>query len=228
MGITWGFVPFVLFASVAVFPQNPPAVPPNSQPLEIGLAETPSWQGNCLKLTIRLRNRSRGLIFLLNQPFEGIEIYSSVTDSTNTLGQGFGVAWLQIYGRTDVIYSGHGSPVERSSSQRSVCIGETFPIRSRDDGKIRQVRLQGQLRIYIDYERKVSQNKSADSTIHRAMMEVPIPCGENIDKADCTSSPPIFAGEHDVWTIDVPPPDVAVEPPSLPKSPSNRPPPPQR
>jgi len=64
-------------------------------------------------------------MFLLNQPFEGIEIYSSVADATNTLGQGVGEAWLQVYGWTDVLYRGEGSPVKASWSQKSICIDDT-------------------------------------------------------------------------------------------------------
>src|SRR5689334_18750479 len=73
---------FLLLAPLLTYAQHPPAStsPSDSQPLEIRLAKPPSWQGNCLQLTIRLANRSKSPIFLPDRPFEGIEVYSSVTD----------------------------------------------------------------------------------------------------------------------------------------------------
>jgi hypothetical protein len=61
-------------------------------------------------------------------PSFGLLVYSSVTDASNTLGQGNGLAWLPDYGISDIIDS-------------SVTIR-------------RQVRLQGNLRIDASYFRE--------------------------------------------------------------------------
>src|SRR5215475_13201615 len=74
-----------------------------SQALEIWIASPPHWKNYCLELTIRLTNRSKAPIFLPS--FAGVLFYSSVTDATNTLQQGTGMAWFLVYGMSDIIDS---------------------------------------------------------------------------------------------------------------------------
>ena len=72
------------------------------------------------------------------------------------------------------------------------------------------------------------ENSSGSWTNGRVMLEIPIPCPNGVAKRDCTIPPPIFPGEHDIWTIEPePPPTLEVEPPSLPAFAVNPPPPPK-
>jgi hypothetical protein len=221
---------FLLLASTLTYAQQPLAStsPSDSLPLEIRLAKPPSWQGNCLRVSIRLANRSRFPIFLPHTPFEGIEVYSSVTDTTNTLGLGAGEAWLLVYGWTDVFYLGAGSPVQGTRSQKTFCIDETFPVKGVEKNSLRKVHLQGRLRVYVNYHQKLPQEKigkqhkeetTATSQAKgnnlgswisgRVILEIPIPCPKDVADGNCTVPHPIFPGEHDAWTIDAP------EPPPL-------------
>ena len=98
---------FLLLGSSFTYGQKPPETtgPSGLQPLEIRLTKPPSWKDNCLEVSIKRVNRSKSRISLLpSTPFEGVEIYSSVTDATNTLGQGVGEAWMLVYGQSDVFY----------------------------------------------------------------------------------------------------------------------------
>lgn len=212
------------------YAQKPPAstIPSNSQSFQIRIAKAPLWQGNCLQVSIWLVNRSRFPVVLPHAPFDGIEAYASVNDPTNTLGQGAGEAWLLVYGWTDVIYRGEGSRVPRSGSQKTFCIEETFPVRSEGKSALRQVRLQGKLRVYVNYvQKRAAENtckrrgegvttpspakvgNSGGLINDRVMLEIQVPCPTRATSRDCTASPLIFPGEHDFWWIEPP------EPPSL-------------
>jgi len=174
----------------------------NPAPVEIRLAESPSWQGNCLKVSLKLISRSKDPIFLLNQPFEGIEAYVSVMDSTNSLKRGVGEIWVQVYGWTDVFYPGSGSPIRGSMTNRTVCVEGTFPVRVTGKDALRDVPLQGRLRLYVSYglrppSRGANKLKhSVGSTLGTSMIEFPIPCRNLGNKDDCHSPAPVFPGEH--------------------------------
>jgi hypothetical protein len=59
--------------------------------------------------------------------------------------------------------------------------------------KTRQVRLQGKLRILAVFFGRWGTGK--------ATLDVQIPCPTDAINADCLSPPPVFAGEHDQWTV---------------------------
>src|SRR5215468_2688787 len=82
-------------------------------PLELKLTKGPLWKDTCLELSIQLTNVSKSSIFL-GAMYQGIKVYSSVSDPTNTLGQGAGEAWMLLYGWTDVI----SEPIELAPGTR--------------------------------------------------------------------------------------------------------------
>ena len=164
--------------------------------------------------------------------YDGIKVYSSVSDASNTLGQGPGEAWMLIYGWTDVI----PEPIKLEPGvgrQITICIPETFPVKETGKTTLRQVRLQGKLRIVAEYvipigrigdqsqgkEKRgyVRLHESSNRWTHgEAVLEIPIPCLNDVVTADCHASPQIFPGEHDVHTIELePPPAIDIQPPEM-------------
>ena len=188
-------------------------------PIEVRLTEPLAWKGYCLQVSIDRVNRSRSPIFL---PFQGIVISSSVTDATNTLKQGSGVAWLNVYGvsdnlTTDLVRLGPGEV-----RHDVYCIRDTFPVVNRQEKLRRQVRVQGSLRIFAGYfpeaqnwqisaaERESMKHspaanwKNADrSKGGWAMLELSIPCSTEVSKPDCALPPPVFAGEGSPTIPDI-------------------------
>ncbi len=186
-----------------------------SQALEIHFANPPHWKNACLEVSIRRTNRSKSPIFLPS--FAGVLIYSSVTDATNSLGQGTGVAWFTVYGMGDIIDRNVTRLATGESKRDTYCICDTFPVVDSEKKMRRQVRFQGSLRIYASYYREVpnwqiskqqrekmaqtppSMWKNADRWNGGSVMtEIPIPCSEGASRPDCTIPPPIFQGEHGV------------------------------
>jgi len=242
-----GFSFLVLLLPLTFAQQRPALVGPSgASPLEIRLAKPLMWQGNYLQVSIRLINRSKYPVFLAPTPFEGIEAYSSVIDSTNALRQGTGEAWVMVYGRTDVLYLGPRSPIPRSGSENTFSIWESFPIEGTEKGTARRVPVQGKLRVCVWYSQRVGGPKTSKDPEHArptlgakknnsenwssgtAMLEIPIPCPYGVAETDCSSPPPIFQGEHEPWLIQPePPPTIEVKPPSLPDFPVKSPPPPK-
>jgi hypothetical protein len=213
-------------------------------PLELKLTKTPLWKDNCLELSVQRTNLSKSSVFLDATYSEGIKIYSSVSDATNTLRQGPGEAWMLVYGWTDV----DSKPIELASGarrQNTLCIAETFPVKETGKEILRQVRVQGKLRIVAGYEiptlriidrpqgkGRRTYVRMADNSNHwtfgEVVLEILIPCPNGIGTNDCLSPPQIFPGEHDVHTFELePPPAIEIQPPTLPIFPIDRPPPPK-
>jgi len=250
MKVAWqsGFLFLLLFSALA-YAQKPPVTtsPSGSQPLEIRLTKPPSWKDNCLEVSIKRVNRSKSRIFLPATYLEGIEIYSSVTDATNTLGQGAGEAWMLVYGWTDFVSNHPKSLAPGTGKQNTYCIGNAFDVKETGTEEFRQVRLRGKLRVYAGYGqksavRKINKQKQEkmtrtylwkgnDSdgwTFGEVMLEIPIPCPNGVADGDCITPPPIFPGEHLVGEIELePPPALEVQPPTLPTFAINPPPPPK-
>ena len=224
----------ILFVSSLAFGQEPtkPTGQSGPPPLELKLSKGPLWRGNRLELSVQRTNLSRSSIFL-EATYEGIKIYSSVSDAANALGQGSGEAWMLVYGWTDVV----SKPIKLASGARrqtTLCIAETFPVKETGKETLRQVRVQGKLRIVAGYEipawRIIDQSQGktrrtytrmADNsnrwTFGEVVLEIPIPCPNGIGTSDCLSLPPIFSGEHDVHTFELePPPAIESQPPALP------------
>jgi hypothetical protein len=235
----------IFFVSSLACGQEP--TKPTSQsgpaPLELKLTKGPLWKGNCLELSVQRTNHSQFSIFL-DATYEGIKVYSSVSDATNTLGQGPGEAWMLVYGWTDVL----SEPTELAPGakrQNTLCIAETFPVKETGKEILRQVRVQGTLRIVAGYEiptwRIIDQPQGearrtyvrmADNSNHwtfgEVVLEIPIPCPNGIGTSDCVSPPQIFPGEHDVHTFELePPPAIEMQPPPPPILPIDSPPPPK-
>jgi hypothetical protein len=212
-------------------------------PLELKLTKGPLWKGNCLELSVQRRNLSKFSIFL-DAAYAGIKVYSSVSDATSTLGQGPGEAWMLVYGWTDVI-SEPIKLVPGTRRQNTLCVAETFPVKETGKEILRQVRVQGKLRIVAGYEiptwRIIDQPQGkgrrtyvrmADNPNHWAfgevVLEIPIPCPDGTGTSDCLAPPQIFPGEHDVHTFKLePPPVIETQPPPLPMLPIDSPPPPK-
>jgi hypothetical protein len=213
-------------------------------PLEVKLTKAPLWKGNCLELSVQRRNLSKFSIFLDASYSEGFKIYSSLSDATNALGQGTGDAWMLVYGWTDVV----PEPIRLAPGARrrnTFCIAETFPVKETGKETLRQVRVRGRLRIVAGYEistwRIIDRSEGkmrrayvriADNsecwTFGEVVLEIPIPCPNGIGMSDCLSPPPIFPGEHDVYTFELePPPAIEFQPSPLPIFPIDRPPPPK-
>jgi len=211
-------------------------------PLEVKVTKVPLWKDNCLELSIQQTNLSKSPIFL-DAMYEGIKIYSSVSDATNTLGQGSGEAWMLIYGWTDVI----SEPIKLApgaSRQSTFCIAKIFPVKETGKEALRQVRVQGKLRLIAGYEiptwRIIDQSQGkmrrtyvriADNsnrwTLGEVLLEIPTPCLNGASSSDCLSPPQIFPGEHDVHTFELEPPAIEFQPPPLPILPIDRPLPPK-
>jgi hypothetical protein len=232
---------FILFISSLACGQEPArttsqAGPP---PLELKLTKGPMWKGTCLELSIQLTNVSKSSIFL-DAMYQGTKVYSSVSDPTNTLGQGAGEAWMLLYGWTDVV----SEPIElapRTRRRNTLCVAETFPVKEAGKETLRQVRVQGRLRIVAGYEiptwKIVDQSqgngrrayvrvvdKSSRWKFGEALLEVPIPCPKGIGTSECLSSPEIFPGEHDIHKIGLePPPAIEIQPPPPPIFPIGHP-----
>ena len=191
-----------------------------SQPLEIHLANPPHWKKSCLEVSIRRTNHSKSPIFL---PSGALLVYSSVNDASNTLGQGNGLAWLPVYGISDFIDSSV-TRIEPSQTRRDTYgIRDTFPIVDSEKNIRRNVRLQGNLRVYGSYFREApdwqiskqqreemaqtppSQWKNYDRWNGGTVIaEIPIPCrSKDVSKPDCSAALPIFQGEHAVPNPDV-------------------------
>jgi hypothetical protein len=51
--------------------------------LELKLTKTALWKGTCLELSVQFTNVSKSSIFL-DAMYQGIKVYSSVSDPTNT------------------------------------------------------------------------------------------------------------------------------------------------
>ena len=214
---------------------------PGPPPLELKLTKSPLWKGNCLELSVQRTNLSKSSIFL-DATYEGIRVYSSVSDATNTLGQGPGEAWMLVYGWTDVV----SEPIELAPGarrQNTLCIAEAFPVKETGKEILRQVRVQGKLRIVAGYEiptwRTIDQPQGkgrrtyvrmADNSNHwtfgEVVLGIPIPCPNGIGPSDCLSPRQIFPGEHNIHTFELEPPlAIEIQPPPLPIFPIDSPPP---
>ena len=235
----------ILFISSLACGQEPTRTTSQSgpPPLELKLTKEPLWKGTCLELTVQLTNVSKSSIFL-DEMYEGIKVYSSVGDPTNTLGQGAGEAWMLLYGWTDVV-SESIELAPGTRRQNTLCVAETFPVKETGKETHRQVRVQGKLRIVARYEiptlRRVEHSlgkgrraydfvvdKSARRTFSEVVLEVPIPCPNGVGMPECLSSPQIFPGEHDIYTIELePPPALEIQPPPQPNFPIDHPLPPK-
>jgi hypothetical protein len=77
-----------------------------------------------------------------------------VTDATNTLGQGTEVAWLPVYGMSDIIDHNVTRLAPGETKRDTYCLWDTFPVVDSEKKMRRQVRLQGNLRIYASYYRE--------------------------------------------------------------------------
>jgi hypothetical protein len=191
-----------------------------SQPLTIRTDGPPRWKNHCLEIIVTRTNRSKSTIFLPS--FGGLLVYSSVTNASNTLGQGRGVAWFLVEGMSDIIDRSVTRLAPGQTRTDTYCIGDTFPVVDSAKKTRRQVRVQGSLRIYADYYREApnwqiskqqreemaqtppSQWKNYDRwNGGQVMAEIPIPCPADANKPDCTNPPPIFEGEHGVHIPDV-------------------------
>jgi hypothetical protein len=210
---------------------NKPTSQSGPTPLEVKVTKVPVWKDNCLELSVQQTNISKSPIFL-DAMFEGLKIYSSVSDATNTLGQGSAEAWMLIYGWTDVILE----PIKLAPGARkqsTFCIAKTFPVKETGKETIRQVRVQGKLRIVARYDiptwrilhqpkvnGKGSYVRVADNSNRWAfgevLLEIPVPCPNGASSSDCLSLPQIFPGEHDVHTFELEPPAIEFQPPPLP------------
>lgn len=212
---------------------------PGPPPLEVKVTRVPLWKDNCLELSIQQRNLSKSPIFL-DATYGGIKIYSSVSDATNTLGQGSGEAWMLIYGWTDVV-SESTKLAPGARRQSTFCIAKTFPVKETGKEALRQVRVQGRLRLVAEYEIPTwrivdqSQGKMRRTYVRitensnrwapgEVLLEIPIPCPNGASSSDCLSPPQIFSGEHDVRTFELEPPAIEFQPPSLTILPIDRPP----
>jgi hypothetical protein len=196
-------------------------VPAASHPLELRLTKPLQWRNDCLEINLERRNRSKSPIFLPNT--QGILIYSSVIDTTNTLGQGIGVAWFSIYGLGDIVDPRLTRLAPHERKRDSLCLQDTFPVIGSPTGR-RQVRLQGSVRIDASYvldenawnnqwnqvERTLSGNGSSEANNagawrpEQVMIEIPIPCKKEASKQGCASPPPILRGEHHIPIPDIP------------------------
>ena len=140
---------------------------------------------------------------------------------------------MLVYGWTDVV----SEPIELAPGarkQNTLCTAETFPVKETGKETLRQVRVQGKLRIVAGYEIPTwkiidqSQGKGKRAYVRtvdksdrwafgEVVLEVPIPCPNGIWTSECLSPPQIFPGEHDVHTIELePPPAIELQPPPLP------------
>jgi len=72
----------ILFVSSLACGQEPTnrRSQPGPSPLELKLTKAPLWKGNCLELSVQRTNLSKFSVFL-DGTYEGIKIYSSVSDA---------------------------------------------------------------------------------------------------------------------------------------------------
>jgi hypothetical protein len=213
-------------------------------PVELKLTKTPRWKDNCLEVSVQRTNLSKSSVFFDATYSDGLKIYSSVNDAANTLGQGAGEAWMLVYGWTDVVRE----PIKLGPGARrrsTLCIPATFPVNESGKEILRQVRVQGKLRIVAEYEipalrlihQRLGKGKgayvlvpdiSSRGTFGEVVIEMAVPCPNGTGSSDCLSPPPIFLGEHDVHTIELEPPHlIEIQPPAIPIFPTDRPPPPK-
>jgi len=158
----------------------------NSQSLRRGT--TTDWKS----LSKRV-NHSKYRILLAPTPFEGVEIYSSVIQARSTLDLGGRETWILVYGWSDVIYSEGKTLPPGAQTHNTYYIDQSFPVKDMVTNKISQVRLQGKLRILAVFFGRWGTGK--------ATLEVQIPCPTDAVNTDCLSPPPVFAGEHNQWTV---------------------------
>jgi hypothetical protein len=115
---------------------------------------------------------------------------------------------MLVYRWTDVV----SEPIKlepRARRQNTLCIAETFPVKETGKDVLRQVRVQGKLRIVAGYEIPTwriideSQGKGrrayfriAENSNHwtfgEVVLEIPIPCPNGIGTSDCPSPPQIY------------------------------------
>jgi hypothetical protein len=188
----------------------------SNEPLEIRLAKLPSWRDHCLEIIIKRLNHSKSRIFLTPTPFEGVEIYSSVTQAKNAQELNGPESWILVYGWSDVIHSEGRTLSPGSEAQNTYCIAETFPVKDMVTNAARQVRLQDRLRVVASYQQRSGRHRQNDTTRSwsngQTTLEIQIPCPAGVVRTNCLSPPPVFPGEHDQWTM-VPEAPV-LEPPS--------------
>lgn len=223
----------MFFVSSLAFGQEPtrPTSQSSPAPLELKLTNGPMWKDNCLELRVQRTNLSKFSIFL-DAMFEGIKVYSSVSDATKTVGRGPEKAWMLVYGWTDVV----SDPIELAPGarrQKTLCIAETFPVKQSGKERLRQVRVQGRIRIVAGYEiahwriidqprakwRRAYNRKAGNSnhwTLGEVVLEIPIPCPNGIATSDCVSLAQIFPDEHDVYTFELEPPEIDIQLPPPP------------
>jgi hypothetical protein len=236
----------LLFVSALACGQEPakPAGRSSLAPLELKLIKGPQWKGGCLELTIQRTNLSQSSIFL-DATYEDIEVYSSVSIASKTIGRGPGEKWLLVYGWTDVVVSEPLKLAPGARRQNTLCIAETFPVKETGNEILRQVRVQGKLRIVASYgfptlrivdqpqrQGRRSYVRTADSssrwTFRETALEIPVPCPSGLGTSDCLSPAQIFPGEHDVHMVEVgPSPVIEVQLPSPPMLPIDSPAPPK-
>ena len=161
--------------------------------LEIKLAKPLSWHDHRLEIAIKRVNHSKYRILLAPTPFEGVEIYSSVIQAKSTLELGGRETWILVYGWSGAIYSEGKTLAPGAQTHDTYYIDESFPVKDMVTNKTRQVRLQGRLRILAVFFGRWDTGK--------ATLEVQIPCATDAVNTDCLSPPPVFAGEHDQWTV---------------------------
>jgi hypothetical protein len=108
------------------------------------------------------------------------------------------------------------------AKQDVYCLWDTFPLENRETKIRRQVRLLGRLRISAGYfpeaqrwqisnaqreemlRTPTAKWKNADrSNGGSVTLEVPIPCPEGVNEAQCATAPPVFEGEHPVAIPDI-------------------------
>jgi hypothetical protein len=161
--------------------------------LEIKLARPPSWHDHRLEIAIKRVNHSKYCILLAPTPFEGVEIYSSVMQAKSTLELDGRETWILVYGWSDVIYSEGKTLAPGAQTHDTYYLDESFPVKDMVTNKTRQVRSPGRLRILAVFFGRWGTGK--------ATLEVQIPCPTDAVNTDCLSPPPVFAGEHDQWTV---------------------------
>lgn len=207
---------FLLFVSPLVPGQA--ALRSKGVALELRLAKTRTWHDHYLEITVTRVNHSRSRVFLPPTPFEGIEMYASVTRAVSTLESGGPEDWILVYGWSDLIEPSGKSLAPGSKEKNTYYISDTFLVIDTVTNATRPVRLQGKLRILARYEQrnsetKVEKHQRMDSTRavptkevdsgtgnkYQAVLEIQIPCPPAAASPDCLSPPPVFPGEHKQW-----------------------------
>jgi hypothetical protein len=220
-----GFWAFVLLLSVSLWSlaegqESPSRDVTVTKPLKIRLAKPPIWRDHCLEITVKRVNHSKRRIFFPPELFEGVEIYSSVSQAKNALESSGPEAWILVYGWTDAVGGEMRMLAPGREDQKTYCVNETFPVRDTVTNGIRQIPLQGRLRVLAPYQQKFFQGKrgqnlrtdkqgsattkelDSDSwSSGEATFEIQIPCRGNAVNPGCLSPPLIFPGERDPWII---------------------------